>query len=126
MAAAKTARSASLLSRIRNPELSVARRHVPTNELRNDVLQHLRGMCSTLQGSVLTRPDYGIPDVSEMLHNFPDAIALMQKALKHTITMYEPRLTNVRVTHVMRDETELIIRFEIAAQLVTETGRSAV
>jgi type VI secretion system protein len=118
------AKAASLLARITKPELAVARRHIPASELRDDILSHLRGMCGTRQGSMLTRPDFGIPDVTEMLHNFPEAIAMMQRALKHTIEAYEPRLTNVRVTFVQPDVTELVVRFEIAAQVVTDTGKA--
>ena len=113
-----------MISRIRKPELAVARRHIPERELRDDILEHLQGMCGTRQGSMLTRPDFGIPDVTEMLHNFPDAIAIMQRALKHTIEAYEPRLTNVRVAFVQPEVTELVVRFEIAAQVVTDTGKT--
>ncbi len=118
------AKAASLLARIQKPELAVARRHIPAGELRDDILAHLRGMCGTRQGAMLTRPDYGIPDVTEMLHNFPEAIAMMQRALKHTIEAYEPRLTNVRVNYVQPEMTELIVRFEIAAQVITDTGKT--
>ncbi len=113
---------ASLLSRVRHPELATARRNIPASELRENLLEHLQGMLSTRQGSMATLPDYGIPDVTEMLHNFPDAIATMQRALKHTIEAYEPRLTGVRVNFIPNDD--LIIRFEIAASLVTENGKT--
>jgi type VI secretion system protein len=68
------------------------------------------------------RPDYGLPDVSEMVHNFPGAIADMQAALLHTIETYEPRLASVRVTHLPTQAPELAMRFEIAASLVDDDG----
>jgi type VI secretion system protein len=83
-------------------------------------------MCATRVGTVLTAPDYGIPDVTEMLHSFPDAIGEMRKALKYTIEKYEPRLTNVRVNFIQGGEEDLICRFEIVAQLVNEEGPSRV
>ncbi len=119
-------KSTSLLARIRRPELAIARRHVPESELRESVLTHLRGMCSTRLGSMLTRPDYGIPDVTEMLHSFPEAIATMQRALKRTVDAYEPRLSGVRVNFVPSDGSDLMVRFEIVAQLVGETGKTPI
>jgi type VI secretion system protein len=83
-------------------------------------------MCSTRLGTMLTQPDYGIPDVTEMLISFPEAIAALQRALKHTIETYEPRLTNVRVNYAPSDTNDLIVRFDIVAQLVTDTGKSPV
>ena len=83
-------------------------------------------MCSTRQGTMLTRPDYGVPDVTEMVHSFPGAIAMMQRALKHTIETYEPRLTGVRVNYAPSNVADFIMRFEIVAQLATDTGKSAV
>jgi type VI secretion system protein len=116
----------SLLTRIRRPELAAARRHVPGNELREDILDHLRGMCSTRIGTMLTRPDYGIPDVTEMLVSFPEAITALQRSLKHTVVTYEPRLTNVRVNYIPSEVNDLIVRFEILAQLVTDDGKTPV
>jgi type VI secretion system protein len=119
-------KGASLLARIRNPELAIPRRQVLESELRESVLQHLQGMCSTRIGSMLTQPDYGIPDVSDMVHSFPHAISMMQRALKHTIETYEPRLTNVRINHVASDTGDLMVRFDVTAQLVGDSGRSPV
>ena len=119
-------RSASLLTRIQHPELAAARRHVPESEVREDILAHLQGMCSTRLGTMLTRPDYGIPDVTEMLISFPEAIASLQRALKHTIEAYEPRLTNVRVSHTPAEVNDLVVRFGIVAQVATDRGKAPV
>lgn len=105
----------SLLTRIRRPELAVARRAVPDSETRDSVLEHLRLMCSTRQGTMLTCDDYGTATVSEMVHAFPDAIAEMARSLKHTIQTYEPRLANVRIVHIPTDD--MTLRYEIHAQL---------
>jgi len=114
-------RGASLLSRIRRPELAVARRRVSERELRDDILEHLRGICSTRLGAALACPEYGIPDMSEMFVSFPDAIRKIGTALRFCIETYEPRLAEVRVTHVP-DAADLLLRFEILARLVTEEG----
>ncbi|MBN2194448.1 MAG: type VI secretion system baseplate subunit TssE [Polyangiaceae bacterium] len=105
----------SLLRRIQRQELANPGSRVNLQEVRDSILAHLRTMCLTREGTMLTRPDYGIACVSEMVHNFPDAIAIMARSIRHTIETYEPRLTNVRVRHV--PGPDLILRFEISAQL---------
>ena len=85
--------------------------------LREDVLRHLQRMCCTRRGSMRTRPDYGLPDVGEMVHSFPDALTELGDALRHTITRYEPRLANVAVKHVPSEALSLIVRFEVQARL---------
>jgi type VI secretion system protein len=85
--------------------------------LRESILQHLQSRCTTRLGSMLVRPDYGLPSVSEMVHSFPDAVDAIARALVHTIETYEPRLANVRVRHQPADTTTLVIRFEVTAHL---------
>ena len=74
-------------------------------------------MCTTRLGSMLIRPDYGLPSVSEMVHSFPDATDAFARALIHTIETYEPRLTNVRVRHIPSPGSDLVVRFEVSATL---------
>ncbi len=83
-------------------------------------------MCTTRVGTMLTCPDYGVADVSEMVHAFPDAITLMAATLKHTIQTYEPRLQNVQIIHVPSDGLELTLRFEIRGRLAGDGNRQAV
>jgi type VI secretion system protein len=88
------------------------------------VTQHLARMLNTRQGSCLTCPDYGLIEVSEVLYDFPDAIGIMQRALKNTIQTYEPRLKNVQVRHIKNEAMgEMLLQFEITAQLTLPDGR---
>lgn len=116
----------TLLEKIRNPAYATVRRAVDDSETRESVLAHLRKMCTTWQGTMVTCPDYGIVDVSELIHAFPDAIALMGKTIRASIQQYEPRLTNVVVRHQPSEAGDLTLRFEISAQLVGSDGRSRV
>ena len=118
-------RGATLLARIRRPDLGQPRRAVSDTELRESILANLSYMCATRIGTMLTCPDYGVADVSEMVHAFPDAISLMAQTLRHTIQTYEPRLQNVQVLHVPADGGDLTLRFEIRGR-VTTLNRSAV
>jgi type VI secretion system protein len=112
----------TLLARIRRPELAQPRRAISEREIRDSILENLVHMCRTRMGTMLTCPDYGIADVSEMIHSFPDAITIMAQSLRHTIQTYEPRLQNVQVIHVPADLLDLTLRFEIRARVVLEGG----
>jgi len=102
---------------MRFPQLARQAAASAESTIRDSVLQHLQAMCSTRLGSVPIRPDYGLPDISEMVHSFPDAIDAIARALTHTIEKYEPRLTNVVVRHVPSNIVELVVRFEITAHI---------
>ncbi len=93
-----------------------------TSALRASVLEHLRDMCGTRRGTVEGRPDYGLPDITELVLSFPRAIADMRAAMQHTIETYEPRLANVRVTHLPGKALDLTLRYEIAATLADDPG----
>lgn len=116
----------TLLTRIRNPEYAVARRSISDAETRDSVLLHLRAMCSTRRGTMVTAPDFGVIDVSELVHSFPDAIALMARTIRHSIQTYEPRLTNVVIKHVPNETGDLTLRYEIHAQLLNGDHKAAV
>jgi type VI secretion system protein len=117
---------ASLLSRIEQAAdpTSSGRYTSRDSDTESSVTQHLARMLNTRQGSCLTCPDYGLIEVSEVLYDFPDAIGIMQRALKNTIQTYEPRLKNVQVRHLKSEVgNEMSLSFEITAQLQLPDGR---
>jgi type VI secretion system protein len=118
----------SLLTRIRNPELANARRHISDSEVRDSVLDHLRNLLSTRIGTCLSASDYGVLSISDVVHNCPDAIADLVKSVKLTIETYEPRLTSLRIKHVPSKGgmDDLTIKFEITAQIWNEKKKSGV
>ena len=118
--------SASLLTRIAHAaDPHATERYTwKDNDLESAVTTHLSRMLNTRQGSSLTCPDYGLIEVSEVLHDFPDAIGLMQRAIKNSIQQYEPRLKNVQVRHMKNEATHsMLLEFEITAQLQHPDGR---
>jgi type VI secretion system protein len=118
--------SASLLIRIAHAaDPHSNERHTwKDHDMESAVVSHLQNMLSTRQGSSLTCPDYGLIEVSEVLHDFPEAIGLMQRSIKNTIQQYEPRIKNVQVRHVRTDAAQsMILEFEITGQLHFPDGR---
>ncbi|HTO92217.1 MAG TPA: type VI secretion system baseplate subunit TssE [Candidatus Sulfotelmatobacter sp.] len=120
-------RERSLLERFRSPEIDSERTiHVDTKRLADSVLDNLRRLLNSHQGNVPIRSDYGIPPIVDVLHNFPDAIGGMRKAIKTAIEVYEPRLRRVSVRHVENPDDPLALNFEISAELVTEEDKASV
>jgi type VI secretion system protein len=118
--------AASLLARIERAAdpTGSERSTYRDQDIETAVAQHLHRLLNTRQGSCLTCPDYGLIEVSEVLYDFPDAIGIMQRALKNTIQTYEPRLKNVQVRHVKSEVLgDMILQFEITAQLQLPDGR---
>lgn len=120
--------SAALLTRIAHAaDPTNTERHTwRDQDLDRAVSVHLVNMLNTKHGSSLTCPDYGVPDVTELLSDIQDAIATLQRAIKHSITQYEPRLRNVQVRHVPDEGSQLLVLcFDITAQLIHPDGRKA-
>jgi type VI secretion system protein len=118
--------AASLLARIeRASDLQSSERYVSRDsDIESAVTEHITRMLNTRQGACLTCPDYGLIEVSEVLYDFPDAVGIVQRALKNSIQAYEPRLKNVQVRHIKSEYAhEMILQFEITAQLQLSDGR---
>jgi type VI secretion system protein len=90
------------------------------------VLDHVGKMLNTRRGNAPVAPDYGIPDIVDMIHSFPESIRLMEQAIRTTIEKYEPRLSNVRVKHAPFDEEIFSLHFEVTANLVLSNSRKPV
>ncbi len=108
-----------LLSRLTATSVSEAR---PVNELES-IVEHLRALLNTRQGESPSVPDFGVIDFTDLVHNFPEAIQLLQRCIRTTILQYEPRLKNVVVQHV-RDDESLVLKFQITAQLQNKGNKN--
>lgn len=110
----------TLLERLSRPKAASSRTlSEDSGELVRSVLRHLQRMLNSRQGHAPAQMDYGIPDPSEVVHNFPNAIGQVQRAIRACIEKYEPRLTAVNVMHVESEDDLFALRFQITAQLRT-------
>ena len=119
--------STSLFKRLeRAADPNNSERHTwRAEDLASSVVNHLKQMMTTRQGSSLTCPDYGVPDVTHLLHDITEAVGLMQRGVKASIQQYEPRLKNVQVRHV-RNTNEVgmpAMFFEVSGHIVLADGR---
>ncbi len=98
-----------LLSRLRSP---TSRR----DDVSTAVVEHLKVLLNTRHGESPAALGYGIPDFSDVVHAFPMAIQVLQRAIRETILEYEPRLRQVQVRHIPTDDP-LTLHFEISGRL---------
>ncbi|HSX90118.1 MAG TPA: type VI secretion system baseplate subunit TssE [Pseudomonas sp.] len=81
------------------------------------VATHLAKMLSTRAGSVQTLPDYGLPDLNDMRLSLHDSLQQARIAIERFIEAYEPRLREVRVISLPRDQDPLSLAFAIEGLL---------
>lgn len=114
-----------LILRTMRPELRRQRAGDPSAVL-DDVLAHLRDLFNTRQGSVPIRPDYGMLDINDLIHRFPDAIEMLRVHIRQQVSTFEPRLCEVAVRHVPLPEQPLALTFALSAMLVLPGRRQRV
>jgi type VI secretion system lysozyme-like protein len=97
----------------------IAGRPRERSALRNDVAQSLERICATRLRALLLAPNYGVGDVTNLFHSFPQ-IDAWAAALEQTIAEYEPRLGRVQVVPVVSDSPDLTLRAEIRGVLLVD------
>lgn len=114
-----------LLERIRNWKAEPMRRgRADTRRQIDSVVNHLKKILNTRQGNVPIADDYGIPDLTNFMQNYPDSLEDIEAGIRHSIQAYESRLSNVEVAYIHQEEDVLCLRFQITAELKDGPGKS--
>ncbi|BDU73727.1 type VI secretion system baseplate subunit TssE [Mesoterricola silvestris] len=111
-----------LLQRIKHQEHAPSERASGNLALETaSILEHLRRLLNTRQGSVPIRPDYGIPDFSHLGGDtFTDTALEMQRSIRLVIEAFEPRLARVQVAFDTRGGERSHLRFRITGVLAKD------
>jgi type VI secretion system protein len=96
------------------------------HDILESVLDHVGRMLNTRRGNAPVAPDYGIPDMVDLVHSFPDSIKLMEQAIRTTLEKYEPRLSNIRVRYSGTPDDVFSLHFEVTAVLAVANGKNSV
>ena len=104
-----------LLSRLTAPDPS------RTPDEIESILGNLRAILNTRVGDSPAADEFGIVDLSDLVHNFPDAAQIMQRSIRNAVAKYEPRLRGVRV-RMVPSEDPLRLVFEVSARLDKRKG----
>lgn len=81
------------------------------------VVSHLQSLLNTRKGSSKLDPDYGVPDFTDLMHDFPDGARSLEQAIKQAIVRYEPRLTGVVVRATRVSVSVLTLHMDVQARL---------
>lgn len=114
-------REKSLIHRLRHRDPAAERStQVDVGQLADSVMLNLRQMLNSRQGLARTVLDYGLPDLTDVVHSFPEAIDICKRSIRQSIEKYEPRLISVAVDHVPDPDDIFHLRFEIRGKLKTD------
>jgi type VI secretion system protein len=101
------------------------------------IMDHLKRLFNTREGSLAHLEDYGLPDISEIYRKMPDGIDELRDAIKRAVEKHEPRLKNIRVVQREAEGVTFSMEFILSAELregglvrfqtvFTSTGNSSV
>lgn len=96
----------------------------PPDEVQS-ILENLRAILNTRIGDSTSASGFGIIDLADLVHNFPNAAQIMEKSIRATVGEYEPRLKQVRVRLLPSDDPLKLV-FEIAARLAGDRHQGMV
>jgi type VI secretion system protein len=91
-------------------------------KIRNSIVENLKLVLQTRQGSVKHLPDFGIPDIKQIYFD-EGTIESVPRRICETILKYEPRLTNIKVKKKDFDEKNLRVILEISAEIKQSPGK---
>lgn len=114
-------REKSLMDRLRNPDPAGERStQIDSGRLADSVMVNLRQLLNSRQGLAQTVDDYGLPDLTDVIHTFPEALDVCKRSIRQSIEKYEPRLTNVSVEYVANPDDIFTLQFEIRGKMKTD------
>ncbi len=70
------------------------------SSLLSSVQQNLSNLLNSRQGMIGHLPDFGLPDVGDILNDLPHSMHELTRVIYHSVVTYEPRLTQVHISPV--------------------------
>ena len=86
-------------------------------KLRSSIIENLRMVMSTRQGSVQHLPDFGMPDILQLYFNSNNSIEPIKREIRNVILKYEPRISDVQVHKSAFDQESMKITLKVVATI---------
>lgn len=84
--------------------------------------RYLRNLLNTRQGSVPQAPNFGMPDLTDLVQSFGgSALADVESMLVSVIEKYEPRLSDVQVQYVPDETKPFTASFTVRGNIVRDS-----
>lgn len=61
------------------------------------IREHLEVLLNAHIGESATVPDFGLPDLTNLMRDFPEGVNRLEKSIRDLVARYEKRLDSVRV-----------------------------
>ncbi|MGV3345441.1 type VI secretion system baseplate subunit TssE [Enterobacteriaceae bacterium LUAb1] len=87
-----------------------------TDQVIMSVLDNIQRILNTRAGAVAHLPDYGLPDMSQLIQGMPGTAHSLLMALEQVLLKYEPRLKQLHVT-LLPESEQGVLRYAIDAEL---------
>lgn len=91
---------------------------IDASEYKKSVLEDIKDLYNTQKGTVLISDEMGVPDFTSMLNRLgPQELDTITQSLREVTEKYEPRMKNITVRHMPRDDEYGVMRFTVNAGL---------
>ncbi len=80
------------------------------------IMDHLKRLFNTREGSLTHLKDYGLPDISEIYRKMPHGVEELQEAIKRTVEAYEPRMKKIKVMQRNSESDKFKLVFIISGE----------
>ena len=114
------------VSESENPDDADANQYDQLTEdqkLRFSIIENLRMVLSTRQGSVQHLPDFGMPDILQLYFDSGNTIDPVRKVIRHVILKYEPRIRDVEIQKSDFDKKSMRISLKIITSLKDSSNK---
>lgn len=87
------------------------------------VIEHLRVLLGTRQGSAASSPGYGLQDITDAVHSYPVGAQQIGSRIRVAIESYEPRLAAGVSVELLTSDEPLHLHYRITARLRSDRRR---
>lgn len=87
------------------------------------IAAHLRVLFGSRRGAAAAAPDYGRPDLTDLVHTWPEGVRAVERALRALVEQFEPRLADVTVRAVTSPEA-LSLAFQVRGRALGDAGHA--
>ena len=92
-------------------------------KLRRSIIENLRMVLTTRQGSVQHLPDFGMPDILQLYFDSGNSTEPVKKEVRDVILKYEPRIGDVKVQKFDFFQETMRISIKIVATIKDSPGK---
>ena len=66
-------------------------------DVERSIAAHLRVLFGSREGAAAAAPELGRPDLTDLVHTWPEGVRAVERSLRTLVERFEPRLTEVSV-----------------------------